>query len=93
MRVPPKKMSIFFPEIFCQHIDRRSQEVSATYVQPLGRDRHWKQVWIKLTPPLRDRVKSIAAIIFPRDIFKAERQKKFQLFCSCWTQNINIKKK
>ena len=38
--VPPKKISNFFPEIFCQHIDRKSQEVSATYVKPLGRERH-----------------------------------------------------
>ena len=38
--VPPKKNSNFFPEIFCQRIDRKSQEVSATYVKPLGRDRH-----------------------------------------------------
>ena len=36
---PPKKFQ-FFPEIFCQCIDRKSQEVSATYVKPLGRDRH-----------------------------------------------------
>ena len=39
MGVPPKKISIFFPEIFCQRIDRKSQKVSATYVKPLGRDR------------------------------------------------------
>ena len=39
MGVPPKKISNFFPEIFCQRIDRKSQEVSATYVKPLGRDR------------------------------------------------------
>ena len=37
--VPPKKIPNFFPEIFCQRIDRKSQEVSATYVKPLGRDR------------------------------------------------------
>ena len=35
-----KKISNVFPEIFCPHIDRKSQEVSATYVKPLGRDRH-----------------------------------------------------
>ena len=34
MGVPPKKISNFFPEIFCQHIDRKSQEVSATYIKP-----------------------------------------------------------
>ena len=28
MGVPPKKISNFFPEIFCQCIDRKSQEVS-----------------------------------------------------------------
>ena len=39
MGVPPKKISNFFPEIFCQCIDRKSQEVSATYVKPLGHDR------------------------------------------------------
>ena len=37
--VPPQKFQIFPPEIFCQRIDRKSQEVSATYVKPLGRDR------------------------------------------------------
>ena len=37
--VPPKEIPNFFPEIFCQRIDRKSQEVSATYVKPLGRDR------------------------------------------------------
>ena len=60
MGVPPKKISNFFPEIFCQRIDRKSQEVSATYVKPLGRDRHWKKVQVKLTtPPVRDRVKKL----------------------------------
>ena len=39
MGVPPQKFSIFFPEICCQCIDRKSQKVSATYVKPLGRDR------------------------------------------------------
>ena len=38
--VPPKKISIFFPEIFYQLIDRKSQEFSATYAKPLGRVRH-----------------------------------------------------
>ena len=51
MGVPPKKISIFSPEIFCQCIDRKSQKVSATYVKPLGRDRRWKKVRVKLTPP------------------------------------------
>ena len=37
---PLKKISNFFTEIFCQRIDRKSQEVSATYVKPLGRERH-----------------------------------------------------
>ena len=40
MGVLPKKILNFFPEIFCQRIDRKSQEVSATYVKLLGRDRH-----------------------------------------------------
>ena len=40
MGEPPKNISNFFPEIFCQRIDRKSQEISATYVKPLGRDRH-----------------------------------------------------
>ena len=54
----PKKFSIFSPEIFCQRIDMKSQEFSATYVKPLGRERHRKKVQVKLTsPPLRDRVK------------------------------------
>ena len=58
MGVPPKKILNFFPEIFCQRIDRQSQEVSATYVKPLGCDRHWKKVRVKLPPPpMRDRVK------------------------------------
>ena len=43
MGVPPKKMSNFFPEIFCQRIDRKSQEFSGTYVKPLGRDRRRKK--------------------------------------------------
>ena len=34
--VAPQKISNFFPEIFCQRIDRKSQEVSTTYVKPLG---------------------------------------------------------
>ena len=37
--VPPQKISNFFPEIFCQWIDRKSQEVSSTYVKPFGFDR------------------------------------------------------
>ena len=49
--VPPQKISNFFPEIFCQRIDRKSQEVSTTYVKPLGFDRRWKKVWVNLTPP------------------------------------------
>ena len=58
MGVPPKKISNFFPEIFCQRIDRKNKEASATYIKPLGRDRHRKKVQVKLTPPpLRDRVK------------------------------------
>ena len=48
---PPKKISKNFPEIFCQHIDRKGQEFSATYFKPLGRDRHRKKVRVKLTPP------------------------------------------
>ena len=56
---PLKKFKFSPPEIFCQHMDRKSQEVSATYVEPLGRDRHWKKVWVKLTPPsVRDSVKN-----------------------------------
>ena len=51
MGVPAKKISNFFPEIFCQRIDRKSQEVSATYVKPLGRDKHRKKVRVKLNPP------------------------------------------
>ena len=39
MGVPPQKISKFFTEIFCQRIDSKSQEVSATYVKPLGRDK------------------------------------------------------
>ena len=62
MGVHPKKISIFFPEIFCQRIDRKSQEFSATYVKPLGHDRHRKKVRVKLTPPpVRDRVKKVSA--------------------------------
>ena len=41
---------IFFPEIFCQRIDRKSQEVSTTYVKPLGFNRRRKKVWVNLTP-------------------------------------------
>ena len=37
--VPPKKISNFFPEIFCQWIDRKSQEVSSTYIKLFGFDR------------------------------------------------------
>ena len=48
MGVPPKKISNFFPEIFCQRIDRKSQEVSAAYVKPVGHDRHLKKVRVKL---------------------------------------------
>ena len=33
-----KKIQKNFPGIFCQRIERKSQEVSATYVKPLGRD-------------------------------------------------------
>ena len=51
MGVPPKKFNFFFPEIFCQHKDRKRQEFSATFVKPLGRDRHRKKVRVKLTLP------------------------------------------
>ena len=43
MGVPPKKISNFFPEIFCQRIDRKSQEFLGTYVKSLGRERHRKK--------------------------------------------------
>ena len=51
MGVPPKKISIFFSEIFCQHTDRKNIEVSATYAKPLGRDSYCKKVRVKLNPP------------------------------------------
>ena len=56
--VPPKKNSIFFQKIISQQIDRKSQEVSATYVKLLGRDRCWKKVWVNLTTPRAFRVQS-----------------------------------
>ena len=43
----PQKISIFSPEIFCQRIDSKSQEVLATYVKQLGRDRLRKNVRVK----------------------------------------------
>ena len=51
--VPPKKISIFFPEIFCQLIDRKSQEFSATYIKLLGRERNRKKVRVILTSASR----------------------------------------
>ena len=48
---------------FGGHMERKSQEVSATYMKLLGSDRRWKKVRVKLTPPpMRDRVKNLKKV-------------------------------
>ena len=48
MGVPPKKISIFFPEIFCQHIDRKSKKISNSFAEPFDHEYAQKKCIIGL---------------------------------------------